>query len=142
MRDRLLSIVLTIVVLGVMGVAVYLIVKPGTGEGFTEFYILGLDGTTENYPQELAAGEEGTVMVNVTNHEHVDASYWIEVRVEANKYNEVGPVVLEDNERWEQRVSFAAIGTPGTKVKIEFWLYKDIKEKPYLGPLNLWVNIK
>jgi uncharacterized membrane protein len=142
MRDRLLSIVLTVVILAVLGTTVYLIVKPETGEGFTEFYILGFDGSAGNYPQELAAGEEGTVTASIVNHENDEASYWVEVRVNATKYTEVGPVVLGDNEKWEQGINFAAIETPGTKVKVEFWLYKDVKDKPYLGPLNLWVDIK
>ncbi len=42
------------------------------GERFTEFYILGLEGKADNYPDELTVGEEGRVILGIVNHEHED----------------------------------------------------------------------
>ena len=37
----------------------YVIITPKEGEKFTEFYILGPNGTASDYPTELKVGEEG-----------------------------------------------------------------------------------
>ena len=58
---------------------VYVIAVPKEGEKFTEFYILGPGGKTEDYPTNLAVGEEGKVIIGVVNHEYAPATYELEV---------------------------------------------------------------
>lgn len=49
-------------ILGAIGTLAYVIITPKAGERFTEFYILGLEGKADNYPDELTVGEEGRVI--------------------------------------------------------------------------------
>jgi len=56
---RVPSIILALAVIGALGVLDYTITNPKVGEKFTEFYILGLDGKSIDYPEELIVGERG-----------------------------------------------------------------------------------
>ena len=139
----------------------YVIAAPDVEEGDTDFYILGLGGKAENYPQEVLVGretilwkldeegrwrrfylggEEVRVIAGVVNREHETASYRIEVIMNGVRNNEVGPLVLENGEKWEEVVSF----TPdrlGDNQKVEFFLYQNGQSEVYHS-LHLWVNVK
>ena len=139
--NKILSAILIIAILGAIGALGYVIATPRSGEGFTEFYILGLEGKAENYPKELVVGQEGKVIVGIINREHKTTSYRVEVRINGVKNNEAGPVVLAYNGKWQGIVSF----TPdkvGDNQTVEFLLYKNAETVPYLKPLYLSVNIK
>jgi len=58
-RDKALSIILALAILGALGTLGYAIASPKVGERFTEFYIEGLEGKAADYPEELVVGEEG-----------------------------------------------------------------------------------
>ena len=139
--DTILSVILIVTIAGSMGTLGYVIVKPKVGEKFTEFYILGLEGKAIDYPRELKVGEPGKVMVGIINREHETVSYWVKVRIDGVRNNEVGPLVLEHDETWEEVVSF----TPhraGDSHEVEFLLYKDKESESYLKPLRLWIDVK
>ncbi len=144
---RVFFIILVVVVVGALGSLVYLIAVPRSGETFTEFYVLGLGGKAAGasamldfYPEEVRVGEEGKVIVVVANHEHEVVSYRVEVSVDGVKNNEVGSFVLENEQKWEEIVSF----TPdkvGDNQKVDFFLYKNGEADPYLEPLHLWIDV-
>ena len=119
-------------------------------EPFTEFYILGPEGTAENYPTDYVLGESGTVIVGVTNHEQMPVNYTMEVWLENRSLplpSDQGCISLEDNETLEKAVTI----TPpfeGTHMSLEFLLYnedkKDILEGDICLPyrdLHLWINV-
>ena len=138
---KILSIILIVVILGAMGTFGYIIATPEMGEEFTEFYILGLEGKAEDYPKEVVVGEMGRVIVGIINRERETVSYRVEVRIDGARNNEVGPLVLAHDEKWEEAISF----TPdrvGDNQKVEFLLYKDGEGEPYLKPLHLWIRVK
>jgi uncharacterized membrane protein len=66
---------------GAIGTLGYVIATPRVGERFTEFYILGQGGRAEGYPRELAVGEEGRVILGITNREHESMGYEIEIKI-------------------------------------------------------------
>ena len=141
-RDKGLSIILMIAVLGIIGSLGYVITAPKVGEKFTEFYLLNLEGKAIEYPSALSVAEEqGKVIVGIINQEYETMSYRLEVRIEGVRYTEVGPLVLEHNEKWEKVVGFF-IYRLGDKQKVEFLLYKDAESEPYLKPLRLWIDVK
>ncbi len=100
--DRMLSIILTLTILGALGTLGYAIASPRVMERFTEFYIEGLEGKATDYPKELALGDERKVIVGIINREHATVTYRVEVAIDEVKNNEVGPVTLDHNGKWEE----------------------------------------
>lgn len=138
--DKILSIILIAAILGAIGTLGYLIATPSVGEKYTEFYIMDSDGKTINYPTELRVGEEGRVIVGIVNREHETMNYRVEVTIDGVKNNQTSPLELGHNEKREDIVSFIP-ASPGDSQKVEFLLYKNGEDEPYLK-LHLWVNIK
>ncbi len=110
------------------------------GEAFTEFYVLGLGHKVTDYPKELAVGERGVVIVVIVNHEKAEASYWIEVRIDGETNGEVGPIVLDNEQKWEERISFIP-KKAGDNQKVEFLLFKEGEVEPSYT-LHLVVDVK
>ena len=136
-----LSIILVVVILVGLATLGYAAATPKVGERFTEFYILGLEGKISDYPKELAVGERGRVIVVIDNHEKAEVSYQLEMTIGGEKNTEVGPIVLGDEEKWEERVSFTP-NQVGENQKVEFWLYKSGESKPAMEPLCLRLDVK
>jgi len=121
--DKVLSIVLVAAILGGLGMLIYIVAVPKVIGEFTEFYILGLEGKASNYPQRLAVGDEGKVIVGIVNHEGEEVSYRLEVRIDGEQKRNIEPIVLNDGQKWEEIVAFTVDKT-GDKQKVEFLLYK------------------
>lgn len=138
--DRVLTILLVVAIAGAIGTLAYVITTPKAGERFTEFYTLGMEGKAENYPRELALGEEGRVILGIVNREHEATQYKVEVTIDGEKVGGVGPITLNDKEKWEQEVAFAATRA-GPSQKVEFLLYKGTSTEPYQR-LHLWIDVK
>ncbi len=60
--DRIISVILVISIILAISMTVYVIVTPKEGEKFTEFYVLGPNGTASDYPTNLKVGEKGEVI--------------------------------------------------------------------------------
>ena len=130
--------VLALALIIVIGSLIYTGISPIHGERFTEFYVLGSDGKASDYPQELAVDEQGAVIVGIINREHTgNVSYSIDVRVDSKSIGTSNPIVLNNNECWEQSVVFR-LWQVGNGQKVEFVLYKD--NSPY-KECYLWVNV-
>ena len=130
---------MAVVMLGALGVLCYILAAPPVGERFTEFYVLGMEGMAVDYPVKLVVGKEGRVIMGIVNHEHEPVSYRVEVMVNGEKNNNVGPVLLGHEEKWEEEVGFT-IETAGEKQKVEFFLYKQGQTDVYRA-LHLWVEV-
>ena len=118
---------------------------------FTEFYILGPEGTAENYPTEYMLEESDTVIVGIINHEQKPVNYMLEVKLEDTSLplpEDWENIFIENNETLERAINI----TPpfeGTGMKLEFLLYnkdkKDMFEGNIIMPyrdLHLWINVK
>ncbi len=138
--DRMLSVILTLAILGALGTLGYAIASPKVGERFTEFYIEGLEGKATDYPKELVVGEEGKVIVGIINREHETVTYRVEVAIDEIKNNEVGSVALDHDGEWEEIVGFIP-GRAGDNQKVEFLLYKQGQDEVYQR-LHLWVDVR
>ena len=142
--DRALSIVLILAIVGAIGTLGYVIASPRVGERFTEFYVLGLEGKAEGYPTELTVGEEGRVILGITNREHEIMGYEVKIKVDGVLQRRIGPVELEHEESWREQVGFVP-QEPGEDQKVQFVLYKirtlGTEDEP--GPtLHLWIDVK
>ena len=138
--DKVLSVILIVTILGAVGTLGYVIAAPKIGEKFTEFYILGPEGEAEGYPKELVVGEEGKVIIGIINQEHETVSYRVEVTIDGARHDEIGPVVLHHEGRWEHEVSFMPTQI-GENQKVELLLYKQGQSEAYRS-LHLWINVK
>ncbi|WP_297477086.1 DUF1616 domain-containing protein [Thermococcus sp.] len=76
--DRALTVILIVAILVSVGTLGYVVSHPKPGEAFTEFYILGPNGKAEDYPTNLAVGQNGTVIIGIVNHEHRNVTYYVQ----------------------------------------------------------------
>jgi uncharacterized membrane protein len=137
--DKALSILLAVSILGAIGTLGYVTCTPKVGERFTEFYVLGLGGIAADYPEELAVGEEGRVILGIVNHEYKRISYWVRIMINRERVKEIGPIMLDHKEKWEEEVGFVP-QKPGEQ-KVEFLLYKGGDDEPY-NSIHLWIDVR
>jgi len=137
--NKVLSIILALAILGALGALGYTIANPATVERFTEFYILGASGEAKDYTVEMVVGKEARQLVGIINREQETVTYRLEVTIDDVKSNEIEPITLQHNEKWEKTVSFTPNHT-GTNQKVEFLLYKQGQNEVF-DSLHLWVNV-
>jgi len=133
-----LFIVLIASIIGSFATLVYVVVTPKTGERFTEFYLLGPNGTASDYPTDLKIGEEGKVIICIVNHEYENVTYLLEISFNGSLVHEE-PVFLVENGKRESPFTFKAI-KKGENQKMEFLLHRNQETEAY-RTLNLWVNV-
>ncbi|HTY90214.1 MAG TPA: DUF1616 domain-containing protein, partial [Methanocella sp.] len=124
---RAFTIIIVVSLVIMLGVIAYVLVVPKPGEPFTEFFILGQNGTADNYPVSFRPGEQKNVTVGVVNHENHGQAYDLVVTVidSANSTTLLADrIFLADNQTWEQPVGLRP-GHNGTNMKVDFLLYKD-----------------
>lgn len=138
--DRALTLLLTLSIIGAIGALAYVTAMPTVGEKFTDFYVLDPKGMAEDYPRELVVGERGKVILGIINREYKETTYFVEVKIDGDKVQEVGPISLAHEEKWEGEVAFAPKRV-GENQKVEFLLFKSEKSEPYRG-LHLWADVK
>lgn len=131
---------LSVAVVGVIGICGYLITSPKMGDSFTEFYVLGAGGKAAEYPSELAMDETGTVVIGIVNHEYRPVTYSLEVVTDGINNGKVAPVTLEHEGKWEETITFIP-NRPGDNQKVEFLLRRLDQDGVYQG-LHLWINVK
>jgi len=166
--NRSLSIILLVSILGVLGALSYAIVVPNPGERFTEFYILGVGGETQGYPEEfvmdgdkvalvryggaetpVAGGDGGWVILGVINHEYETTAYVVRVMIDEEpvsiyfdkaEMGEIGPIELTHDGKWEREIGFMPHHI-GDNQKVEFMLYKGA-DLCVEASTHLWINVK
>ena len=139
-RDKVLSSVFGALILITIGVTVYVSCSPPPQDSFTEFYLLGTDGKADSYPRALAVGEEGRVILGIVNLEHEKTSYQVVIKIDEVQYTEIGPVILENEGRWEQEVNFIP-DKAGEDIAVTFSLYKAAEQLEYIDSLYLRLDV-
>ena len=137
--DKLFIVGILAAVVLVASLTSYIAAAPKIGEQFTEFYVLGINGKLADYPVNLTLGQNGTVILGITNHEHEKDNYRIEINLENHTLANIDNIQLDPEENWNQNYTFTPDKT-GNHMKLEFQLYKDAAE-PYRS-LQLWVTVK
>jgi uncharacterized membrane protein len=138
--EKILSIILVFVILGTIGVVVYTIAVPKTGERFTEFYVLNSEGKASDYSTELNLGDTGNVTLGIANRDQQDVSYKIEIKIDGVPVSTIGPIVLKNDEKYETIATFKPQEV-GNHQKVEFLLFKNESLDPYME-LHIWVDVK
>ncbi|MDW7731742.1 MAG: DUF1616 domain-containing protein [Methanolobus sp.] len=141
--DRKLTIVLLISIIVTTATLTYVLVTPGEGEQFTEFYVLGMNGKAADYPTELRTGESGNVLVGIMNHEGEDVDYTLELRLDNRSLPLSGEnknIGLEDEGTWEDTITFTP-QNEGENMKLQFLLYKNEDLTVPYRELHMWINV-
>ncbi len=135
--DGLLTVIVTVAVIGTVAMAIFYGVSPARQDTFTRFYIVD-----ENvyYPEELNSGETGTVLLAIGNHEDQPMTYRIVISVDGEIENEIGPLNIADGEEWRGEAPFTPV-TPGTDRKVEFHLYRGTDTETDYSSLYIWVDV-
>lgn len=138
--DRVLTVILVVMATGALASGVYVIAHPKTGERFTEFYLLGRDGTAQYLPHEIVLGATADVTVGVVNHEGKEVNYSVRVRLAGDEVRAIDGVVLKNSESWEEAITLTPT-TAGDDQKVEFLLYMEGEAEPY-RELRLWIDVR
>jgi len=80
------------------------------------------------------------VVVGIINHEYQDVYYLVEIRSAGTLVEELGPVMLQHEQGWQQEVEVTAVEV-GENQKVEFLLFREGEEEPYRS-LFLWLDVK
>ncbi|WP_292491581.1 DUF1616 domain-containing protein [Methanoculleus sp. 10] len=160
--ERTLSLVLIAAVLVALGATVFIIVAPGEGEKFTEFYILGPTGKAADYPTEFMSRTPQTVIIGIGNHESRDITYTVETFAVESRFDDATnrstvvsatlldrfSVTVPDNRTVEQPYTFR-IMDPDVN-RLEFLLFaeappEEIPAGSLIGAgyrnLHLWLRV-
>jgi uncharacterized membrane protein len=140
LRDKIITVVLALMVIGVIGTLVYVVNQPRHVEQFTEFYVLNAEGKAENYPNSVIMGRSIEVVLGIINHENENTTYRIEIVIDGESIGQVGPLSLDAEETWEQAVT-AMPKRKGANQKLEFLLYKNASAVVYES-LHLWIEVE
>jgi uncharacterized membrane protein len=89
MVERILSAILTLLILIAIITTIYVITVPREGERFTEFFILGENRTAADYPDEITVGQNYPIYVSVGNHEYRNITYTIETWMIRTEFDNV-----------------------------------------------------
>lgn len=100
--DAGISIVLVLALLGAIVLLVHFVANPKVGERFTEFYVV----EAEDWPEEIAVGEEAAIVLGIANRERETMIYAVEVLAGVSRVALLGPTELDHGETWEDRISF------------------------------------
>ena len=138
--NRLLSVIMVVIILMTLGMLYYMLAVPSKLARFTEFYLLGVSGQAEDYPEVLAVGEEGKVLVGIINRERETVTYRVKIAMDGVMNGEAGPVTLDHGEKWEEVVGFIP-SRQGDEQKVEFLLYRQGQSEAYRR-LRLWVDVR
>ena len=114
--------------LSVIGVVYVALTPAQTGQSYTEFSVLGANGSASGYPTDLAVGETGTARVVVVNHENRPVTYRVVAALGGDTVESYS-VRLADGERDAQAVSFTP-AAPGNET-LRLRLYRG--EEPSSG---------
>jgi len=138
---KALSIFLIVAIVVALGFIVYMAVTPQEGDKFTEFYILGTEGKAQDYPKQVILGESADILIGVVNHEYKPASYQAKIKIDDIEISEVNIGTLANGEKWEREISFIPQFS-GEKQRVDFYLYKNGEDEPYLKePLRLYIDV-
>lgn len=121
-------------IIAILIVSIMLIYAKFTSEPekFTSLYILGENGTADNYTTEINIGEPSSILVGIENYEYALVNYKLRV-IFGGKTLREDSINLDHGSKWLNNITFTPELTPsiafaGTnKSKLELQLFKDNK---------------
>jgi uncharacterized membrane protein len=161
---RTINIIILVVLIAAIGVTLFAITNPKTGEEFTDFYILGENGKATDYPTDLTEGSSSLVIIGIHNSEYKTVPYVVEIWLTNMTINTTTnstlmnqmerldqfSVSLNHNETYQVYYQFTPTSTGFNQMT--FLLFKDGVPSDLLNgnerinssyrKLQLWVTVK
>jgi uncharacterized membrane protein len=165
--NKLLSILLIVVLVAAVGMIGFMVSVPKIGEKYSEFYILGLDGQTQNYPTDYvkdngkitlvfysqgtmdAKSGFGVITVGIINHEQEKVNYYVKMKIDGEPTpinsggivaDALGPIELPAGQKWENSIFIVPQHVKDNQ-KVELSLFKGLTDQPEYS-VHLWINVK
>ncbi len=138
--DKLFIFAIVIALILVGCFTSYLAVTPKVGDRFTEFYVLGPNGKLADYPLNMTLGQNGTVILGITNHEYQNITYRVTVSLENQTLTTLDNIQVRSDANWTQSYTFTPEKT-GSQMKLEFQLFKQGTAEPYRN-LQLLITVR
>jgi uncharacterized membrane protein len=106
--SRSLTLLLLATLAITVGTGIYIVAMPDNGDHFTEFYLLGPNGTASNFTTKFYLGDQKPITVGIVNHEQRDVEYDLVVHLDnetdsTNLYEE--RLTLADNQTLEKTIN-------------------------------------
>ncbi|POG55585.1 DUF1616 domain-containing protein [Haloferax marisrubri] len=159
--DAAFAVVLVLCLAVAVGVGGYMVAAPGSGESFSEIYVLtgnqSGDLAAEDYPTELTAGEPTSLTVAVGNHEGAATDYVVVSQLQRVRVANNTTTVLEREALTRYRPSVEANATwrtehavtptmTGDRLRLTYLLYEgSAPAEPTAAnayqSVHLWVNV-
>ena len=139
LRDKIITVVLAVLVIGAVGTLIYVGTRPRYSEKFTEFYILNDQGKAENYPSKIYLGDSAKVIIGIVNHEGATTAYRVAITLDGADAGSIGPVNVDAEQKLEQNVTIAPTHQ-GDKEELLFSLYKGDSATEYEN-VHLWISV-
>lgn len=105
----------------------------------TSFYLLGKDGSAEQYPRTALVGQGVTIIAGIVNRERSTSTYVIVVRDGDAILATTSSISVAVEQTNELSVTFAP-NRAGRDQRFEITLHKDGDARPY-RQLRLWVDV-
>lgn len=126
-------------VLALLVVIVFTIAPVKTDDTYTEFYVLGPDGSASGYPENVSVGETATVRIGIGNFESRALTYTLVVRTNETIF-ETRNVTLTPGEEWEEPMD-VTFDSPGSRrLLFELYVGETARGEPYRS-LRLLVEV-
>lgn len=141
--EKNLRIILALSFLILIGTGAYVILVPQNREPFTEFYILGTNGTANNYTTDYIQGESGTYFIGITNNEYRTMDYTMEVKLENKSLplpENLQHIRLAHNKTLVEPLEITP-SVEGENMKLEFLLFNETEKNIPYKDLRLWINV-
>ncbi|HEY0607709.1 MAG TPA: DUF1616 domain-containing protein [Herpetosiphonaceae bacterium] len=106
----------------------------------TEFYVLGAQGLAEDYPREVAVGQEMQVTLGIRNNDSSTAIYRVEARAGGTEIARLDPVEVAAGQTWEQPLRYT-LNQVGDDQQIDLLLFRANETDPHRR-LRLWINVR
>ena len=140
--QRILTLIAVSLFVLSVGTVVFISLDPSPeSDPFTEFYVLGPNGSASNYPTELATGETGRLVVGIANHEHETTVYTVAIQLDGRILERRTARVASDDV-WRDRISFVPRSTG--RLELRLLLYRGgrpaMDAEPYRR-LRLWIDV-
>ena len=85
--SRAFRVIIIVALIAAVCTTIGVIFIPKTGERFTEFYILGQNGTAADYPTNIVEGSSEQVIIGIDNREYQNTNYVVEMWLTNTTFN-------------------------------------------------------